>query len=107
MKHVSAIATRSLNYLRYTLFSSISFVKSAVYNSLIRPLLEYTSPVWCLHLTKTLINWKQVNDVPSIISVQKYCFLRKSLLANVPLSKSLLLASQASFGLPTRVIKLL
>jgi len=27
-------------------------VKSAAYNCLIRPLLEYTSPVWYLHSTK-------------------------------------------------------
>ena len=54
VKHISARATRSLNYLRHTLFSTTPFVKSAAYNCLIRPLLEYASPVWYLHSTKDI-----------------------------------------------------
>jgi len=63
MKHVSARATRSLNYLRHTLFSSTSFVKSAAYNSLIR--LNLNTPLLCsiYILQKTLKNLKQFNDV--------------------------------------------
>jgi len=54
VKYISARATHSLNYLRHTLFSTTPFVKSAAYNCLIRPLLEYASPVWYLHSTDKL-----------------------------------------------------
>ena len=52
VKHIIAKASRSLNYLRHTLFASPSTVKSAAYNCLVRPLLEYASPVWYLHTVR-------------------------------------------------------
>ena len=54
VKHITAKASRSLNYLRHTLFASPSTVKSAAYNCLVRPLLEYASPVWYLHTARDI-----------------------------------------------------
>ena len=45
VKHLSAKATRSLNYLRHTLFSCPLYIKAVAYKSLVRPILEYASPV--------------------------------------------------------------
>ena len=47
-------ATRSLNYLRHTLFSCPIYIKAVAYKSLVRPILEYASPVWCLHSSKDI-----------------------------------------------------
>ena len=49
VKHISAKASRSFNYLRHTLFVSPSTVKAAAYNYLVRPLLEHAAPVWYLY----------------------------------------------------------
>ena len=54
VKYITAKASRSLNYLRHTLFASPSTVKSAAYNCLVRPLLEYASPVWYLHTARDI-----------------------------------------------------
>ena len=62
VKHLVAKASRTLNYLRHTLFSSPSTVKAIAYKSIVRPILEYASPVWCLHLTK---------DVSHLESIQR------------------------------------
>jgi len=52
VEHLSAKATRSLNYLRHTLFSCPMYIKAVAYKSLVRSVLEYASPVWCLHTLK-------------------------------------------------------
>ena len=62
VKHLVAKASSTLNYLRHTLFSSPSTVKAIAYKSIVRPILEYASPVWCLHLTK---------DVSHLESIQR------------------------------------
>ena len=54
VKHITAKASHSLNYLRHTLFASPPTVKSAAYNCLVRPLLEYVSPVWYLHTARDI-----------------------------------------------------
>ena len=54
VKHITAKDCRSLDYLRHTLFASPSTVKSAAYNCLVRPLLEYASPVWYLHTARDI-----------------------------------------------------
>ena len=59
MKHLASCA---LNYLRHMLFSSSPTSTSIAYKSIVRPILEYASPVWCLHLTK---------DVSHLESVQR------------------------------------
>jgi len=54
VKHLSAKASCTLNFLRYTLFASPSVVKVTAYNCLARPLLEHASPVWYLHSNKDI-----------------------------------------------------
>ena len=54
VKHVSAKASRTLNFLRHSFFASLSVVKATAYNCLVRPLLEYASPVWYLHTNKDI-----------------------------------------------------
>ena len=52
--------------LRHTFLITSSFVKSDAFSFIIRPLLEYVSPVWYLHSAKDidwLINWKQFRNV--------------------------------------------
>ena len=49
VKYITAKATRSLNVLRHSLYSCSFSVKSAVYKCIVRPILEYASPVWYLH----------------------------------------------------------
>ena len=55
IKHVTAKATSVLRHFLYTCLSS---VKAAVYKCIVRPILEYASPVWYqVHLV-TLNSWK-------------------------------------------------
>ena len=63
VKHITAKASRSPNYLCHSLFSCSQSVKSIAYKSIVRPILEYASSVWCLHLTK---------DVSHVESVQRH-----------------------------------
>ena len=53
-KYVAARATRSLNFLRYSLFNCPAAVKSATYKCFVRPMMEYACPVWFLHTTKNI-----------------------------------------------------
>ena len=62
MKHITAKASRSLNYLRHTFFSCFQSIKSIAYKSIVRPILEYASAVRCPHLPK---------DVSHLESVQR------------------------------------
>ena len=62
VRHLTAKATRSLNYLRHTLFSCPSHVKAVAYKCLVRPILEYASPVWCVHSSK---------DISQLESIQR------------------------------------
>ena len=62
VKHLAAKASRSLNYLRHTLFSCSPSVKASAYKAIVRPILEYASPVWCLHSAK---------DVSQLESIQR------------------------------------
>ena len=52
VKHLASKASHSLNYLRHTLFSCSTLVKAAAYKAIVRPILEYACPVWCLHSEK-------------------------------------------------------
>ena len=47
-------ATRRLNLLRHSLWGCSSLVKALVYNSSIRPVLEYAAQVWNPHTTKNI-----------------------------------------------------
>ena len=60
MKHLVAKASRSLNYLRHTLFSCSASVKATAYRAVVRPILEYASPVWCLHTKKDVTNLEAI-----------------------------------------------
>ena len=48
-KHVSAKASRVLNFLRHTLWGATTEAKSVTYRRLVRPLLEYACTVWNPH----------------------------------------------------------
>ena len=62
VKHITAKATRSLNVLRHSLYTCPPSVKSAVYKYVVRPILEYASPVWYLHSS---------GDIKQLESVQR------------------------------------
>ena len=49
VKCVTAKSSRTLNHLRHALYTCPSSVKAAVYRCIVRPLLEYASPVWYLY----------------------------------------------------------
>ena len=63
VKCLAAKATCSLNCFRHTLFSCPTYIKTVAYKSLFKPILEYASPVWCLHSSK---------DTSQLDSVQKH-----------------------------------
>ena len=53
MNQLATKTPHSLNYLCHTLFSCSASVKTTAYNkAAVRPVLEYASPVWCLHSAK-------------------------------------------------------
>ena len=52
----------TLNYLCHILFACSTSVKAAAYKAIVRPILEYASPVWCLHSEK---------DVSHLESIQR------------------------------------
>ena len=62
VKYITAKATRSLNVLRHSLYTCPPSVKSAVYKCIVRPMLEYASPVWYLHSS---------GDIKQLESVQR------------------------------------
>ena len=45
VKHLAAKASRSLNYLRHSLFASLLSIKAAAYRCIVHLILEYASPV--------------------------------------------------------------
>ena len=49
VKCITAKSSRTLNHLRHTLYTCPSSVKAVVYRCIVRPLLEYASPVWYLY----------------------------------------------------------
>ena len=51
VKFITAKASRTLNHLRHSLYTCPLSVKAAVYICIVRPLLEYASPVWYLYST--------------------------------------------------------
>jgi len=60
-KHVVAKATRSLNFLRYCLFScSIVQLKYATYKCIVRRIMEYTCTVWFPHTAKNINTLERV-----------------------------------------------
>ena len=61
-KHVSAKASKTLNFLRRTLWGATTEAKSLAYKYLVRPLLEYACTVWNPHT---------VSDKTSLESVQR------------------------------------
>ena len=60
VKYTTAKATRSLNFLWHSLYTCPSSVKAAVYKCIVRPILEYASPVWYLHSSGDI---KQLENV--------------------------------------------
>ena len=52
VKHLAAKAFHSLNYLHHTLFSCSASVKATAYKAVVRPVLKYASPIWCLYSAK-------------------------------------------------------
>ena len=52
IQKISAKATRMLNFIRRNLYNCSKEIKSRAYLTLIRPILEYASPVWDPHLIK-------------------------------------------------------
>ena len=61
-KHVSAKASKTLNFLRHTLWGATTEAKSMTYRCLVRPLLEYACSVWNPHT---------VSDKATLESVQR------------------------------------
>ena len=59
-KVAAAKTTRSLNYLRHSLWGATQPAKAAAYVSLIRPLLEYACVVWNPHTSKDQLLLEQV-----------------------------------------------
>ena len=53
VKHISAKASRTLNFLRQYLFAIRSVVKATAHNCLVRPF-EYASPIWYLRTKKDI-----------------------------------------------------
>ena len=53
--HITASANRTLAFIRRNLHSCPINIKTTAYTTLVRPLLEYSSPVWDPH-TQILIN---------------------------------------------------
>ena len=49
VKCITAKSSRTLNHLRHTLYTCPSSVKAVVCRCVVRPLLEYASPVWYLY----------------------------------------------------------
>ena len=49
VKCITAKSSKTLNHLRHALYTCPSSVKAAVYRCIVRPLLEYASPVWFLY----------------------------------------------------------
>ena len=60
IKYTAAKANRSLNILRHSLYTCPSSVKAVVYKCIVRPILEYASPVWYLHSSGDI---KQLENV--------------------------------------------
>ena len=52
IQKISAKATRMLNFIRRNLYNYSKEMKSRAYLILVRPILEYASPVWDPHLVK-------------------------------------------------------
>ena len=52
IQKISAKATRMLNFIRRNLYNCSKEIKSRAYLTLVRPILEYASPVWDPHLVK-------------------------------------------------------
>ena len=52
IQKISPKATRMLNFIRRNLYNCSKEIKSRAYLTLVRPILEYASPVWDPHLVK-------------------------------------------------------
>ena len=66
VKHLTSKASHSLNYLRHSLFASLPSIKATAYRYIVRPMLEYASPVWCLYST---------SDISRLESIQRHAAL--------------------------------
>ena len=60
INRITSKANKSLGFLRRNLYSCSKQIKEMAYKSLVRPILEYSSPVWDPHM-KTLV--KQLETV--------------------------------------------
>ena len=52
IQKIAAKATRVLNFIKRNLYNCSKEIKSKAYLTLVRPILEYASPVWDPHLIK-------------------------------------------------------
>ena len=52
IQKIAAKATRVLNFIKCNLYNCSKEIKSKAYLTLVRPILEYASPVWDPHLIK-------------------------------------------------------
>ena len=85
-KHVSANASKVLNFLRHTLWGATTEAKSVTYKCVVRPLLEYACTVWNPHTVSDRAAWNLSNSVGWIGFVE----------ATVPLCRSIGASHQMS-----------
>ena len=63
IQKIAAKATRVLNFIKRNLYNCFKEIKSKAYLTLVRPILEYASPVWDPHLIKDSDQMEKVQRI--------------------------------------------
>ena len=58
---ITGTATRTLNFIQRNIRTKNKKVRETAYNTLVRPQLEYASPVWDPHHKEKYSSWKKYN----------------------------------------------
>ena len=74
IQKISAKATRMLNFIRRNLYNCSKEIKSRAYLTLVRPILEYASPVWDPHLVKDRDQIEKVQRAVARWVSSDYCW---------------------------------
>ena len=74
IQKISAKATRMLNFIRWNLYNCSKEIKSRAYLTLVRPILEYASPVWDPHLVKDRDQIEKVQRAAAHWVSSDYCW---------------------------------